>query len=139
VVWWISKGSVCSWGVQDHFFGVCVVVICGWLHSGIPSGFWGLDVALSVRVNQYNFLCGFSLSFISIISVLSCSYKLLIKTTGWIAKTTDWFSGNQLKQFCNLSIFIPLALILHWISLYLQSLWKTFKNNSPPNFLGLQY
>ena len=36
---------------------VCVVVICGWLHSGISSGFWGLDVALGVRVNQYKFVC----------------------------------------------------------------------------------
>ena len=27
------------------------------LHSGLPSGFWGLDVALGVRVNQYKFVC----------------------------------------------------------------------------------
>jgi len=27
------------------------------LHSGLPSGFWGLDVALGVRVNQYKSVC----------------------------------------------------------------------------------
>jgi len=36
------------------------VVFCNmvWLLSGLPSGFWELDVALVVRVNQYKlFLC----------------------------------------------------------------------------------
>ena len=31
----------------------CLCVICNWLLSGLPSGFWGLDVALGWRVNQY--------------------------------------------------------------------------------------
>ena len=36
----------------------CVMfVIWFWLHSRLPSGFWGLDVALGVRVNQYKSVC----------------------------------------------------------------------------------
>ena len=36
----------------------CVVfVIWFWLHSGLPSGLWGLDVALGVRGNQYKSVC----------------------------------------------------------------------------------
>ena len=27
------------------------------MHGGLPSGFWGLDVALGVRVNQYKSVC----------------------------------------------------------------------------------
>ena len=62
---------VCCWGVQDQhsWCGLpkvvcflrgsrsllwCVVfVIWFWLHSGLPNGFRGLDVALGLRVNQY--------------------------------------------------------------------------------------
>ena len=71
----LPRSVVCSWGVQDQhswcgFLKVvcflrgsrsllwCVVfVIWFWLHSGLPSGFWELDVALGVRVNQYKSIC----------------------------------------------------------------------------------
>jgi len=39
------------------------------LHSGIPSGFWGLDVALGVRVNQYKLFACLSLTLNSLNSV----------------------------------------------------------------------
>jgi len=77
------------------------------------------------------FVC-LSLSLNSLIPVLSCFYSLLIKTTGWIAKTTGWFFGNQLNQFCSLASLISFSVIHHWISLYLQSLRKSFINSSSP-------
>ena len=59
-----------------------------------------------------------SLSLNSLISVLSCFYSLLIKAT-------SSFSGNQLNQFCSLVSLVPFSVILHWLSLYLQSLQNT--------------
>ena len=74
-VFLLPKSVVCSWGVQDQhsWCGLpkvvcfsrgsrsllwCVVfVIWFWLHSGLLSGYWGLDVALGVRVNQYKSVC----------------------------------------------------------------------------------
>ena len=71
----LPRSVVCSWGVQDQhsWCGLpkvvcflrgsrsllwCVMfVIWFWLHSGLPSGFWELDVALGVRVNQYKSVC----------------------------------------------------------------------------------
>ena len=41
-----------SWRVQGHFFGGFVCNMYWWL-NGLPNGFWGLDVALGLRVNQY--------------------------------------------------------------------------------------
>jgi len=41
-----------SWRVQAHFFGGFGVIYI-WLLGGLLSGFWGLDVALGLRVNQY--------------------------------------------------------------------------------------
>ena len=62
-----------------------------------------------------------SFSLNSLISVLSCFYSLLLKTTGWITQKIGWFSGNQLNQFCSLPSLISFSVIHHWISLYLQS------------------
>jgi len=47
---WFAKGSVFLEGfkVTTLVCGVCNLV---WLLSGLPSGFWKLDVALAVRVN----------------------------------------------------------------------------------------
>jgi len=71
----LPRNVVCSWGVQDQYswcglpkvvcflrgsrslFWCVLFVILFWLHSGLPSGFWGLVVALGVRVNQYKFVC----------------------------------------------------------------------------------
>ena len=71
----LPRSVVCSWSVQDQHSWCslpkvvcflrgsrsllwCVMcVIWFWLHSGLPSGFWGLDVVLGVRVNQYKFVC----------------------------------------------------------------------------------
>ena len=70
-----SRSVVCSWGVQDQHFWcglpkvVCILrgsssllwcvvfVIWFWLHNGLSNGFWGLDVALGVRVNQFKSVC----------------------------------------------------------------------------------
>ena len=41
-----------SWRVQGHFFGGFVCNLY-WLLSELPCGFWGPDVALGLRVNQY--------------------------------------------------------------------------------------
>ena len=71
----LRRSNVCFWGVQDQHSWcglpkvVCffrgsrslhwcmVFVIWFWLHSGLLGGFWGLDVALGVRVNQYKSFC----------------------------------------------------------------------------------
>jgi len=116
----LPRSVVCSWGVQDQYSlcglskVVCflrgsrlllwcaVFVIWFWLHSGLPSGFWGLDVALGVGVNQYKFVCVI-LSFPDLTYICFKLFLLTVdKRTGWIAKRTGWFSGNQLKQFCAL-------------------------------------
>ena len=47
-----AKGSVFLEGFKVTSL-VVLCVICIWLLSGLPSGFWGLDVALGLRVNQY--------------------------------------------------------------------------------------
>jgi len=47
-----AKGSVFREGFKVSSL-VVLCVICIWLLSGLPNGFWGLDVALSLRVNQY--------------------------------------------------------------------------------------
>jgi len=51
---------------------MCVIWIS--LHSGIPVGFWRLDVALGVRVNQYKLLVCLSLTLNS----LNLVFKLFL-------------------------------------------------------------
>jgi len=51
-----------SWRVQGHYFGdVCFVIWFGCLVN-YPVVFWGLDVALGLRVDQYKLLVYLSLT-----------------------------------------------------------------------------
>ena len=59
---WFVKGSVFLEGFKVTLLWRVVFVIWFRLHSGLPSGLWGLDVALGVRVNQYKLFVCISLS-----------------------------------------------------------------------------
>ena len=62
--WCVNCQSECvSWRVQGHCFGgLCVVIWFDYLVD-YPVVFWGLDVALGLRVNQYKLLVYLSLTF----------------------------------------------------------------------------
>ena len=69
----------------------CVwTVICDWLHSGILSGFWGLNVALGIRVNQYKSIY----VLISFPKLFNICFKLFLFT-----------AKNQLNRKNNRLIF----------------------------------
>ena len=58
-----------SWRVQGHYFGgLCIVIWFDYLVD-YPVVFWGLDVALGLRVNQYKLLVYLSLTLNSFNSV----------------------------------------------------------------------
>ena len=61
--WCVICQSECvSWRVQGHCFGgLCVVIWFDYLVD-YPVVFWGLDVALGLRVNQYKLLVYLSLT-----------------------------------------------------------------------------
>ena len=90
----LPRSVVCSWGVQDQYSWCglpkvvcflrgsrsllwCVVfVIWFWLLNGLLSGFWGLDVALGVRVNQYTSVC----VILSFLDLTYICFKLFLLT-----------------------------------------------------------
>ena len=124
----LPRNIVCSWGVQDQYSWCglpkvvcflrgsmsllwCVVfVIWFWLHSGLPSGFWGLDVALGVRVNQYKSVC----VIISFPDLTYIYFKLFLLTADkknwlncknnrlifWKSTKTGWIHSNW-KLLCS--------------------------------------
>jgi len=83
------------------------------LHSGLPSGFWGLDVALGVRVNQYKSVC----VILSFPDLTYICFKLFLltadKKTDCFDKTTDCFSDIILKQFWVFVSLILFSVIQH--------------------------
>ena len=117
----LPRSVVCSWGVQDQhsWWGLpkvvcflrgsrsllwCVVfVIWFWLHSGLPSDFWGLDVALGVRMNQYKFVC-VTLSFPDLTYIC---FKLFLLTAD---------KNNRLKRKNNRLIFWKSTKTTLWIA-----------------------
>jgi len=58
---WFAKGSVFLEGVKVNFGGLCFVI---WFDCLVdyPVVFWGLDVALGLRVKQYKLFVYFSLT-----------------------------------------------------------------------------
>ena len=102
----LPRSVVCSWGVQDQhsWCGLskvvcflrgsrsllwCVVfVIWFWLHSGLPSDFWGLDLALGVRVNQYKSVCVI-LSFPDLTYICFKLFLLTVDKNNWLFRQNN--------------------------------------------------
>ena len=81
---WFAKGSVFVWFV---FFNLV------WLHSGLPSGILGLDVALGLSVSQYKLFVWFSLTL--------NSFKFCFKLFVFLTDINNWlFRRNNRLLFC---------------------------------------
>jgi len=120
-----AKGSVFLEGFKVTSL-VVLCVICIWLLSGLPSGFWWLDVALSLRVNQYKL-------FVYLFLPLN-SFKF----------SCYWFAGVNNRLFflelCCFVLYILANWIFDWVSFKgfcssLKSFQKPPLNNSPPSRL----
>ena len=120
----LPRSVVCSWGFQDQhsWCGLpkvvcflrgsrsllwCVMfVIWFWLHSGLPSGFLGLDVALSVRVNQYKSVCVMTSQSLHVPSCEICHWVtchcVVLDQTLFLE---DWKPLNANEWYCFLRIY----------------------------------
>ena len=119
-----------SWRVQGHYFGgLCVVIWFDYLVD-YPVVFWGLDVALGLRVNQYKLLVYFSLT--------PNSFKFCFKLY-WYKQPI--ISKKQPIVFLLLCCFYCLYSWLTWFLFWIHTKnfvkhWKSFRkpllNNSLP-------
>ena len=116
----LPMSVVCSWGVQDQhpWCGLpkvvcflrgsrsllwCVMfVIWFWLHNGLSNDFWGLDVALGVRVNQYKSVC----VILSFPYLTYICFKLFLLTADKNNRLIFWKSTKTTLCIAFLSFFL---------------------------------
>ena len=89
-----------SWRVQGHYFdGLCVVIWFGCLVYYLVV-FWGLDVALVLRVNQYKLLVYLSLSL----------WTHLISVFSFTGINNRLFQRNNRLFFCCFAVLLLIFL-----------------------------
>ena len=123
----LPMSVVCSWGVQDqHSWGGLPKVVCFlrgsrsllwcvmfviwfWLHSGLPSDFWGLDVALGVKVNQYKSVCVI-LSFPDLTYICFKLFLLTVDKNNRLFRQNNrlffWYHLKTILGICFLDSFL---------------------------------
>ena len=137
--WWRSTFLVCVvpkwvclWKGSRSLLWWFVCNLC-WLLSGLPSGFWGLDVALGLRVNRYKL-------FVYLFLPLN-SFKFICYFFTGI--NNRLFRKNNWLFFWCFAVFV-LKFLANWNSNLdshkgFCSSWKSFQkpllNNSPPSRL----
>jgi len=97
--------EVCFLKGSRSFLWWCLCVICIWLLSGLLNGFWGLDVALGLRVNQYKlFVYLFLLSnsfkfscycFTGINNRFFFWCFAVLSFVSWLTEFLIWFLANN--------------------------------------------
>ena len=147
----LPKSGVCSWGfqeqhswcvlcqrkcvsrrVQGHFYGGFVCNLF-WLLNGLSSGFWELDVALGLRMNQYKLFVYFFLPLNSFKFICYCFTSINNRLFWRNNRLCFWYFA----VLCFISWLTEFLIEFHPKDLVLAE--KVFKNpllnNSPPSRL----
>jgi len=116
---------VCFFRGSRSLLWCMVFVIWFWLHSGIPSGFWELDVALGVRVNQYKFVC----VILSFPDLTYICFKLFLLIADKNNRLIFWKSTKTTLCFAFLSFFLCYS---SWIFIIPSKFSKIFQKQFTP-------